>query len=180
MGRSAYHPIPHPETGEWGHGRSVWRQDGFQLSDSLVGLLHRFNAKFRVDSSGCWLWHGDFNIAGYGRVYFAGTRNVLAHRLSVALFLGLPPGGWALHKCDVRNCVNPDHLFVGDRRDNAIDAVKKGRFGNQNTGKLVCIRGHPLVGDNVFWTTRGHRQCKACRPVHKRVAREKRRSERAS
>lgn len=32
------------------------------------------------------------------------------------------------HKCDVRHCVRPDHLFPGTQSDNIRDALRKGRF----------------------------------------------------
>jgi len=32
-----------------------------------------------------------------------------------------------LHKCDNRKCINPDHLFLGDRSVNNKDAVSKNR-----------------------------------------------------
>jgi hypothetical protein len=33
-----------------------------------------------------------------------------------------------LHRCDVRNCVRPDHLWLGSQGDNIQDAIAKGRF----------------------------------------------------
>lgn len=52
-----------------------------------------------------------------------------AHRISWFLKFGeLPnPPLCILHKCDNRKCVNPDHLFIGDKKDNAVDRNQKGR-----------------------------------------------------
>jgi len=40
-----------------------------------------------------------------------------------------------LHKCDTPSCVNPDHLFLGDARDNIVDAMKKGRANMARVSK---------------------------------------------
>lgn len=77
--------------------------------------------------SGCWLWTGALGQRGYGDVQNGG-RHTTAHRLLFERANGpIPAGMHVLHKCDVRPCCNPDHLFLGTNRDNIIDSMKKGR-----------------------------------------------------
>lgn len=84
------------------------------------------NGIVRVPWSGCWLWFGAEG-SGYGRVGFKGNL-LLTHRVSWELTNGpIPDGLWVLHKCDVRCCVNPDHLFLGTPKDNMQDKLRKGR-----------------------------------------------------
>lgn len=83
-----------------------------------------------VKTDGCWLWRGALRKNGYGAAW-DGEKVVQAHRLSLEWHIGrsLLDGEWALHHCDVRNCVRPDHLFVGDRAANIADMVAKNRQG---------------------------------------------------
>lgn len=77
--------------------------------------------------SGCWLWDGGYSGSGYGRFNVRG-KMVQAHRFSYERYVGaIPDDLFVCHRCDVRPCVNPDHLFVGTQSDNLRDMVAKGR-----------------------------------------------------
>jgi len=78
-------------------------------------------------NSGCWLWAGSSVKNGYGQVR-VNYKLYLSHRISHELFKGeIPDGMNVLHTCDVRCCVNPDHLFLGTQKDNVQDMIAKGR-----------------------------------------------------
>lgn len=90
----------------------------------------RFSAKYVVDPSGCWLWSGAVQRdTGYGRFGMNSARVEYAHRAAWLLFRGpIPEGLCVCHRCDVRICVNPEHLFLGTAKDNMRDASTKGRI----------------------------------------------------
>lgn len=98
-----------------------------QLSDSD---LKRFHAKYtKGPKEKCWLWTASCNSAGYGRFWFQGIRPA-AHRISWFLVYGRIPNGKLLrHKCDVKLCVNPNHLETGTDRDNYLDRERTGNMG---------------------------------------------------
>ena len=76
----------------------------------------------------CWLFQGHLNKEQYGRISFQGKRWI-AHRLVHALLH--PDFDMELricHTCDNPPCGNPRHLFQGTVKDNAQDALKKGRL----------------------------------------------------
>lgn len=93
----------------------------------------RFLSKVvRVPWSGCWIWNASLKSSGYGAFRLtskAGERPLIvrAHRFSFEMFKGPLNGLYVLHTCDVRCCVNPDHLFAGTQQDNVDDMVAKGR-----------------------------------------------------
>lgn len=116
-------------------------------------LERRFWSK--VDKSGpCWEWTAAKSSFGHGRFRVNGNL-VSPHRMSWEMSNGgIPEGVWVLHKCDNPSCVNPDHLFLGDRADKMKDAANKGRLdhrryargaGNASAkmtrGDIVQIRG---------------------------------------
>lgn len=80
----------------------------------------------------CWLWAASRMSSGYGKVTVEGKQES-ANRVSWLLEHGTWPVHLALHCCDVRACVRPDHLFDGTHQDNVADMLAKGR-GNRAAG----------------------------------------------
>jgi hypothetical protein len=78
-------------------------------------------------NSGCLLWTSSVDTVGYGRFRHR-RKNYSAHRAAWEVARGpIPSGLHVLHKCDVRSCLNPDHLFLGTHQDNMRDRNEKGR-----------------------------------------------------
>ena len=75
----------------------------------------------------CWLWGAALDNYGYGVFWVAG-RNHHAQRIAWELTHGpIPSGAHVLHRCDVRDCCNPAHLFLGSNLDNIADRTAKRR-----------------------------------------------------
>jgi hypothetical protein len=112
----------------------------------------------------CLIWTETNRLKdGYGRYH--GKR---AHRIAYALTHGdIPEGMYVLHTCDVRACINPDHLWAGTQQENIVDAVNKKK--TYNASKTSCNNGHEYSEENTYYyAPRNNRQCRVC-------ARERRR-----
>ena len=87
-------------------------------------------ANIKVVDDGCWLWVGDQTTNGYGRVQIIKDKKkkrIRAHRLSYEVFKeSIPEGLYVCHSCDVKLCVNPEHLWLGTHQQNMQDAYDKG------------------------------------------------------
>lgn len=94
-----------------------------------ASIERRFLAKIDKQPDGCWLWTASCFPNGYGQFRVSGWENGgYAHRAAFLLYVGsIPSGMLVLHTCDVRNCVNPSHLFLGTYADNAHDMSLKDR-----------------------------------------------------
>lgn len=100
----------------------------------------------RIPWSGCWIFMGALNDAGYGIVGKGGrgAGNDRAHRITYQYFIGqIPDGLFVCHHCDQPACCNPDHLFLGTPADNMRDCRTKGRASNPPRNPHVVGEVHP-------------------------------------
>ena len=92
------------------------------------------------DPNSCWRWPGKGGTKGYGGLSFR-CKYYGAHRLAYELCYGaFDKNLMVLHLCNVRGCVNPRHLYLGDGKDNMRDAVESKAWGlgeNHHRSKLT-------------------------------------------
>ncbi len=103
-------------------------------------LLQRLINKLEYNhKTHCWLWVGRIR-KGYGEIKYCG-KHFGVHRVAYQYFVkDIPDGLCVLHKCDVPNCCNPMHLFLGTKRDNAKDRVKRNPYSWPSGNNHYSVR----------------------------------------
>jgi len=94
---------------------------------------HRELIELQTNREGpCWIWTKSLNWDGYAHTQFGG-RSSTVHRVSYLIHKGDIPEGMVVRHCcpggENRACVNPDHLVLGSKADNARDTVLRGKGG---------------------------------------------------
>jgi hypothetical protein len=117
--------------------------------DAPLTPVERFWARVQPVESGCWLWTGPIDRAGYGRT---GSGPPLAHRFAWQQIRGALPELELDHLCRVRACVNPDHLEPVTRAVNNQRAA---------LAKETCKQGHPWTAASTLHSG-GQRRCRVC------------------
>ena len=119
-------------------------------SQTLENLL-----KHTETDGECLRWTGCKDKDGYGLTSIKGVK-MPAHRATMS-FLQDVTGKYVLHKCNVRDCINPDHLYLGTQKQNVQDQVDAGTFvyGSKNgmailtEEQVIELRTSPL--SNKEW-----------------------------
>lgn len=135
----------------------------------------RFISKIKVGKKDdCWEWLAGKSRNGYG-VFSINDKSFSAHRVSWAITKGALDTSLVLdHVCRNRACVNPDHLREVSRAINAYENNSSPVVANLT--KTKCIRGHDLLGDNLYIApASGDRACRKCRMFADRKYKAKRR-----
>lgn len=107
----------------------------------------------------CWPWTLSIGSHGYGQIGWnegAKHRKTTAHRVAFTAVHGPIPDGLTVdHICHNRRCVNPAHLRLLTRPENA----------SLNSFKLRthCFEGHPYDEANTVLSQTGARVCLTCR-----------------
>lgn len=99
----------------------------------MSGVYERMDQIGWTIDGDCWVWRGVITTSGYGQVYDPSSQSMVAtHRVAHERWIGpIGEGLLVRHRCDNRPCMNPAHLLVGTPRDNAADAMSRGRHSSR-------------------------------------------------
>lgn len=125
-------------------------------SELNPSVIARFESKYQVDDSGCWLWTAAVKSNGYG-VFGIGpasaNHSYYAHRVAYVLYVGEIPDGLHIdHLCRVKACVNPEHLEPVTNAEN---------HARQVATVTHCPRNHEYTDQNTL-VSKGTRYCREC------------------
>jgi hypothetical protein len=102
-----------------------------QMDDNIVEVIPGIFGE--IQPTGCIISTLTKSSSGYAnkRLRINGEwKTLTVHRLVLENILGRPirPEYFCCHSCDVRNCINPNHLWEGSRLENSQDRFRKGRI----------------------------------------------------
>ena len=124
----------------------------------------------RVPFSGCWIWTGA-TAKGYGQLTHKG-KHMTAHRASFIAHSKTEVAPMLVcHHCDVRECVNPEHLYSGDYLTNRADMLTRERWAHPWASREACEKGHNYEQGGYRIASDGSRVCKVCQREYKRAYR---------
>jgi hypothetical protein len=139
-------------------------------------FIQKFADRCQTQPNGCVFLQGNTQNTGYMNWWYrydtaeeTRVRYITAHRFSA-----LTSGKFnekavneysVLHTCDqhyanndvsYRQCVNPDHLWLGTAQDNIRDAMKKGRYVKPPVQIGADNFNAKLTEKQVLWVIKNH------------------------
>lgn len=115
--------------------------------------LNRFMSKVQKTDT-CWVWQGSYFNSGYGQFWLNNT-NKLAHRVSYELFKGpIKDKLCVCHTCDNKQCVNPEHLWLGTHKENVADCYAKDRHPKTGRPRKTKLAADASYKDRWYFENR--------------------------
>jgi len=115
-------------------GRVLSQEHKENLSRSKLALGGN-PLRFNINEEGCYICISHkVGASGYPYIYRNGISISAVKYLWEQKYGKAPKEICFLHKCDNRLCINPDHIFLGTKTDNAKDRDSKLRqaYGSRN------------------------------------------------
>lgn len=142
-------------------GAQAFTRPGADLPGQNVKAIRILDRIEVGHPTGCWLWLGHINKAGYGAHGDSKNKCRLVHRWAYTYWRGPIPEGLAIdHLCRVRNCVNPWHLEPVTWRENLL---RGDTIAARNAAKTHCVHGHEFTEANTRLRHDGGTTRRACR-----------------
>ncbi len=117
-----------------------------EINEEVIQRFNQLNIK--DDKDKCWNWPYYIDDYGYGN-FKINNKHYKPHRVALLIHTNLLKSElWALHTCNNKSCVNPNHLYWGDDLDNSRDYIKsnpnafnhvrgENNYGSRNTEKDI-------------------------------------------
>ena len=138
--------------------------------------IDKFYSRIKIMPNGCHMLQGNTQNNGYMNWYYRYLENgeprlryITAHRFAAFISDKFPEADvnelCVLHDCDqnyenndisYRQCVNPDHLFLGTVRDNIQDCIRKGRYVKPPTMRGEDNYNATLTEKQAIWAIEQH------------------------
>ena len=116
-----------------------------------------------MNNTDCVIWTKALDSHGYGQSWRHG-KPYKAHRAAWEEHYNvvLSSDQFLLHKCDTPACINPDHLYIGNQKDNMQDRKNRNRW-------------IPPKGEEVSWSKLTEAEIKLIKELpglHKDIAKQ--------
>lgn len=93
---------------------------------TINDLIAYFNRPIIADANGCWLWQGSKDKYGYALIGHSLVHGVVLRMGGQKCLIGEE----ICHKCNIKHCVNPEHLYSGTHKQNMQDAALDDTMGH--------------------------------------------------